>query len=145
MVDFDAGIWSRKPKSKHRRNVFLSGKSGQTTAPAWSENINSSISWTYLSSGGFTGQAFSPFCAWVGICFQRLAAWVSQKAPARDVIWTARGNSIIIAGNASARTTAKPSTTKWFHLVRTEYYLTATGMENSADWNTFYRNFDDNH
>ena len=40
VVDFDATIWSWKPKSKHRRNVSLSGKSGHTTAPAWSENIN---------------------------------------------------------------------------------------------------------
>ena len=40
VVDFDAAIWSWKPKSKHRRNVSLSGKSGKTTAPTWSENIN---------------------------------------------------------------------------------------------------------
>ena len=40
VVDFDATIWSWKPKSKHRRNVSLSGKSGQTMAPTWSENIN---------------------------------------------------------------------------------------------------------
>ena len=31
---------SRKPKSKHRRNVSLLGKSDQTMAPAWNENIN---------------------------------------------------------------------------------------------------------
>ena len=106
----------------------------------------SSISWTYLCSGDFKRQAFSPFCTWVRICFQRLAAWVSPMFSAvRDVIWTARGNSIIIGGNASARATAKQSTIKWFHLIPPEYYLTATEMENSADLNTFFRCFDDNH
>ena len=40
VVYFDAAIWSWKPKSKHRRNVSLLGKSGQTTVPTWSENIN---------------------------------------------------------------------------------------------------------
>ena len=40
VVDFDAAIWSWQPKSKHRRNVFLSGKSGQTTATALSEKVN---------------------------------------------------------------------------------------------------------
>ena len=53
--------------------------------------------------------------------------------------------SIIIGGNASARATAKPSMIKWFHLVPPEYYLTATEMENSVDYNTFCRYFDDNH
>ena len=52
---------------------------------------------------------------------------------ARDVIWIARGNSIIIRGNASAGATAKPSTVKWFHLLPPEYYSTATEMENSVD------------
>ena len=89
----------------------------------------SNISWTYLCSGDFKRQALSPFCARVRICFQRLAAWVSPIFDAaRDVIWTARGNSIIIGGNASAGATAKPSTIKWFHLVPPEYYLKATEM-----------------
>ena len=63
----------------------------------------------------------------------------------RYVIWIARGNSIIIGGNASARSTAKPRTMKSFHLVPPEYYLTATEMENFANENTFFRHFDDNH
>ena len=92
----------------------------------------SSISWTYLCSGDFKRQAFSPFCARVRICFQRLAARVSPMfSSAHDVIWTARGNSI--GGNASTRATAKPSTIEWFHLVKPEFYLTATEMENSVD------------
>ena len=47
------------------------------------ENI-SSISWTYLCSGDFKRQVFFPFCAWVRICFQRLAAWVS---PVQRCAW----------------------------------------------------------
>ena len=83
----------------------------------------SCISWTYMCSGDFKRQSFSPFCARVCICFQWLAAWVSQMfSAARDVIWTARGNSIIIEGNAPARATAKPSTIEWFHLVPPEYF-----------------------
>ena len=37
----------------------------------------SSIWWTYLCSGDFERQAFSPFCARVRIWFQWLAAWLS--------------------------------------------------------------------
>ena len=40
VVDFDTAIWSWKSKSKIWWNVSLWGKSGQTTAPIWSENIN---------------------------------------------------------------------------------------------------------
>ena len=40
VIDFDAAISSCKSKSKRRGNVSLSCKNGQTTAPAWSENIN---------------------------------------------------------------------------------------------------------
>ena len=91
----------------------------------------SSISWFYLCSGDCKRHAFSPFCACVRICFQRLAAWVSPMfSAARDIIWAARGNSTIIGRNAPARATAKQSTIKWFHLVLPEYYLTAMEMEN---------------
>ena len=88
----------------------------------------SSISWTYLCSGDFKRQAFSPLCAWVRI-------WVSpvQRCAWRHLNWT--GNSIIIGGNASARATTKPCMIKWFHLVPPEYYLATT----------LFRYFDDNH
>ena len=127
VVDFNAAIWSWKPKSKHRRNVSLLGKRkwpNHGTRVEW--EYKSSISWTYLCSGDFKRQALSPFCAWVHICFQRLAAWVSPMfSAARDIIWPARENSIIIGGKESARATAKQCTIKWFHLVPPEYYLTA--------------------
>ena len=125
------GSW--KTKSKLRRNVSLWAKSGQTMAPAWSENISLATREPICAQVIFTGR-HSPLCARVCICFQRLAAWVSPKfSAARDVIWTAHGNSIIIAGNTSARATAKPITSKSPHLFPPEYYLTATDMRNSAD------------
>ena len=40
MVDFDAAIFSWKPKSKHRGNISLSGKSGESTTPTSSKTIN---------------------------------------------------------------------------------------------------------
>ena len=98
----------------------------------------SSISWTYLCSSDFKRQAFSPCCTRVRICFQRRTCWLWRHL-------IARGNSIIIGGNAFARATAKPSTIKWIHLVPPEYYLTATEMENSVDWNMLFRYFDDNY
>ena len=47
----------------------------------------SSFSWTYLCSGDFKRQAFVPFCAWVRLCFQRLAAWGSpvQRCASRHL------------------------------------------------------------
>ena len=122
------------------------GQKGPNHGTCMEWEYKSSISWTYLCSGDFKGQAVSPFCAWVHIFFQRLAAWVDPIfSAARDVIWTAHGNSIIIGGNVSARATAKQSMIKWFHLVPPEYYLTATEMENPADENKFFRYFVDNH
>ena len=130
VVDLDAAISSWKSKSKHQGNVCLSGKSGQSMAPAWSENIASRepiCAQVILKSMHFpvwcvTSHLFSTTC-----CLGK------PDSTARDVISIARGNSVIIAGNASARTTAKPSTVKWFHLVPPKYYWTATEMENSAD------------
>ena len=139
VVDFDAAIWSWKPNSRHRRNVSLSGKSGQTTAGTRVEwEHKSSISWTYLCSGDFKRQAFSPFWCMSSQLFSTNCCLGKPNNAARDVIWTAHGNSLIIGGNASARATAKPSTIKWFHLVPPEYYLTTTERENSADQNTFF-------
>ena len=103
VVDFDAAIWSWKPKWTKR----VSGQRWPNHGTRVEWEYKSSISWTYLCSGGFKRQAFFPFCARVRICFQRLAAWVSPMfSAARDVIWTERGNSTIIGGNASARATA---------------------------------------
>ena len=136
VLDFDAAIWSWKPKSKHRRNVSLSGESGETTAPAWSENINLASRERMCAQVILKGRHSLRFVHEFafGNCFQRLAAWVSPVfSAACDVIWTARGHSLIIGGNASARATAKPSMIKWFHLVPSQYYLTATEMENSVD------------
>ena len=136
VLDFDAAIWSWKPKSKHRRNVSLTGKSDETTAPTWSENINLASRELICAQVILKGRHYLRFLHEFafGICFQRLAAWVSPGfSAARDVIWTARGNSLIVGGNTSLRATAKPSMIKWFHLVLPEYCLTATEMENSVD------------
>ena len=75
VVDFDAAVWSWKPKWKHRRNVSLSGKSGQTTAPAWSENINQASCELFCVPVIVRGRHSIRFGAWVSICF--LAAWLS--------------------------------------------------------------------
>ena len=132
VVDFDADIWSWKLKSKHRRNVSVGQKwLNHDTRVEW--EYKSSISWTYLSSGDFKRQTFSPFWCMSSHLFSMTCCLGKPNNAAHDVIWTARGNSLIIGGNASARTTAKPSTIKWFHLVPPEYYLTATERENSAD------------
>ena len=80
VVDFDSAIWSWKPKSKHRRNVSLSGKSGQTTAPAWGENINLASRELICAQVIFKGRHYFHFGSWVRIYFQRLAAWVSPTA-----------------------------------------------------------------
>ena len=50
VVNFDAAISLWNLKSKHRRNVSLLGKRGQTRVE-W--EYKSSISWTYLCSGDF--------------------------------------------------------------------------------------------
>ena len=108
--------------------------------------VKTCISWTYLCSGDFKRQSISPFCARVCRCFQRLAAWVSQMfSAARDVIWTARGISIIIEGNAPARATAKPSMIKWFHLVPPEYFCKRRIWKIWPIKIRFFRYFDDNH
>ena len=128
VVGFGAAIWSWKPESTHRRNVFLSGKNGQTTAPTCSENINLVSRELICVQVILKGRLLC-----MGSHLFSTTCWLDQSSAARDVIWTASGNSIIIGGTASASATAKPSTMKWFHLVPPEYYLTATEMENSAD------------
>ena len=80
VVDFVMAIWSWRPKSKHRRNVSLSGKSGQTTASTSSENINLA-SRELICAQVILNNRHSPrFSAWVRICFQRLAAWERPTA-----------------------------------------------------------------
>ena len=74
----------------------------------------SSISWTYLCSGVFKKQVFSPFWCVISHLLSTIYSFGKHDSAARDVIWIARGNSIIIGGNATARATAKPSTV---HLV----------------------------
>ena len=80
LVDFDVAIWSWKPKSKHQQNLSLSGKSGQTTAPAWSENINLASHELTCAHVILKGRHSFHVGAWVRICFQRFAAWVSPTA-----------------------------------------------------------------
>ena len=124
--------------------MFLSGKSDQTKAPTWSENINLASRELICAQVVLKGRHTLRFVHEFASVFNDLLLGKAQCSAVRDVIWTACGNSIIIGGNASARATAKPSTIKWFHIVQPESYLTATEMKNSAE-NTFFRYFDDNH
>ena len=114
--------------SQNINKTCLSSKSGQTTAPAWGENI-------ILASHELCAHVISKirhclcFGAWVCICFKRLPAWESPTALRMTSFEFARGNSTFIGGNSSNRARVKPSTAKWFHLVPLEYYLTVTEME----------------
>ena len=107
-------------------------KSGQTTAPAWCENINLASLELICAQVILKGR-HSPFWCMSSHLFSTTRCLGNPNNAARDAIWIARGNSIIIGGNTYARATAKPYTIKWFHLVTPEHYLTTTEMENSAD------------
>ena len=112
VVDFDATIWSWKPKTSTRR-VFV-GQKFQTTAPARSENINLVSRELICAQVILKGRHSLRFVHEFASVFNDLLLG-KPKSAARGVIWTARGNSIIIGANASARATAKPSTIKWFY------------------------------
>ena len=127
------GIWSWKPKSKHRRNVSLSGKSGQTTPPTWSENINLASRELICAQVILKGRHSLRLCMSSHLFS---TTWCLGK-PRRHLRVTSFelhvGIPLIIGANASASATAKPSPIELFHLVPPEYYLTAMEMENSAD------------
>ena len=80
VVDFDAAILIIKTQVTISTKRASVGQKWPNHGTCVEWEYKSSISWTYLCSCDFKRQAFSPFCAWDRICFQRLAAWVSSKA-----------------------------------------------------------------
>ena len=77
------------------------GKSLQTTAIAGSQNI-SLISRSIICDQVMSkrGKGFSPFCCIVASIFNEL---LPRKVLARDVIWIACGNSIIVGSSMFVR------------------------------------------
>ena len=74
------GHLTTKPKSKHRRNVSLSGKSGQIMVPASSENINLASREIICAQMILKSRHSLRFGVRVRICIQRLATWESPTA-----------------------------------------------------------------
>ena len=130
VVDFDTAIWSWNPKSNIVETCLCRAKVAKPRV-VWEDK--SSILLTYLCTGDLKKQAFPPIwyvCShlfWTNRCLGK------PDGAARDVIWIALGNSIIVRKNVSAKTTAKPSKIKLFHRLPPAYYLNATELENPVD------------
>ena len=109
------GIITDSPHIFHITS-YPSRKSGQTTAPAWSENTNLASRELICAQVILKGRQSLLWCMSSHL-FSTTCCLGKPNSVVRDVIWIERGNSITIGANVSARATAIPSTMKWFHLV----------------------------
>ena len=120
--------------------TFLCGHEWSKTGTHVETDYKSSITLIYLCQGDVQKPGVFPF----GTCFpgvsrayfQRVPAWGKPYSAACDVMWNARGDStsegVCLRGEAANQT--RPSGS--FYLAP-EYYLAATEMENSIDYNRF--------
>ena len=109
VADFDRHFWVMKTSTKR----MSMGKSGPTTAPV--KSLSKNLTTRQLICAQMVAQ--KQLCIRFVVCchagLQIIAAWEKPFSIARDVIWIAHGNSIIVGRSVSDRGTVKWSTAKW--------------------------------
>ena len=109
VVDFDHHLDDENPV-ENIDETYLCGQRGPTTAPIGIQSKNLTTHQLICAQVVLQKQLCSPVCSVLSRQFPENCRLGKPFSAVRDVIWIARGNSIIVGRSITRRGTAQPNT-----------------------------------